>query len=377
MCIPECRMAKFVFFLHCLARQMGAFSDEFGHLQARRNPQWKDIVHQAFGGGSCHKVEGKNYHLYTVHRRSRLPSGTLSISLFFSFFRFEQIFFQKNFSFFPKCVCQSAYVKVRMSKRVFVSLQDYLPTLLPEVAKGEDPEFPPTLRIDGSTSSQERERLINLFNDDAHRTQIFIISTEAGGIGINLTGACRVVLMVRHDGSCFLFKPRFLRWIRSSQYFFLPITGCLMESQQRHSGEHFFPWQNFFFLFCSSNNDLLPNISSRQSVEFIDMDKRTFPACIGMFLLLFSFSSSSLTRKRCRSFDWLIEWSDRSIWSIDWLIGPLIDWLIGPLIDWLIGPLIDWLIDCCLWLIDWSGHGFSVSVRLVGAGSMERCVFDR
>jgi RAD54-like protein 2 len=65
-------------------------------------------------------------------------------------------------------------------------------------------------RLDGSTPAMERERLINSFNAaDCHvdatnldqvrevnksRPLLFLISTKAGSLGVNLVGACRVVI---------------------------------------------------------------------------------------------------------------------------------------------------------------------------------------
>lgn len=50
-------------------------------------------------------------------------------------------------------------------------------------------------RLDGSTSASERERLINQFNDpDNSTTWIFLLSTRAGCLGVNLIGANRVVV---------------------------------------------------------------------------------------------------------------------------------------------------------------------------------------
>ncbi|KAM7402161.1 hypothetical protein PAMP_017426 [Pampus punctatissimus] len=50
-------------------------------------------------------------------------------------------------------------------------------------------------RLDGSTSASERERLINQFNDPENDTTwVFLLSTRAGCLGVNLIGANRVVV---------------------------------------------------------------------------------------------------------------------------------------------------------------------------------------
>ncbi|GAB1600203.1 helicase ARIP4-like [Argonauta hians] len=50
-------------------------------------------------------------------------------------------------------------------------------------------------RLDGSTSAGEREKLINQFNShDNNRVWLFLLSTRAGCLGINLIGANRVVI---------------------------------------------------------------------------------------------------------------------------------------------------------------------------------------
>jgi DNA repair and recombination RAD54-like protein len=52
----------------------------------------------------------------------------------------------------------------------------------------------PCIRLDGSLSIQKRQKLVDRFNDPEGREFIFLLSSKAGGCGINLVGANRLVL---------------------------------------------------------------------------------------------------------------------------------------------------------------------------------------
>ena len=50
-------------------------------------------------------------------------------------------------------------------------------------------------RIDGKVKNSDRQSLINRFNSDTDKTPLFLLSTRAGGVGINLIGACRLIML--------------------------------------------------------------------------------------------------------------------------------------------------------------------------------------
>ncbi|WVQ71035.1 hypothetical protein IAR50_000560 [Cryptococcus sp. DSM 104548] len=54
----------------------------------------------------------------------------------------------------------------------------------------------PVLRLDGSTPAKQRQELVDRFNKDKDRKDsfVFLLSAKAGGVGLNLIGASRLVL---------------------------------------------------------------------------------------------------------------------------------------------------------------------------------------
>jgi ATP-dependent helicase STH1/SNF2 len=50
------------------------------------------------------------------------------------------------------------------------------------------------LRLDGSTKSEDRQRLVQLWNAPDSPYWLFILSTKAGGLGLNLQTADTVII---------------------------------------------------------------------------------------------------------------------------------------------------------------------------------------
>ena len=52
----------------------------------------------------------------------------------------------------------------------------------------------PFVRLDGSTSIGKRQKLVKQFNDPTSNSFVFLLSSKAGGCGINIIGGNRLVL---------------------------------------------------------------------------------------------------------------------------------------------------------------------------------------
>ncbi len=51
-----------------------------------------------------------------------------------------------------------------------------------------------SLRLDGSCSVKARQPMVDTFNDPAHPSFVLLLSSKAGGVGLNIIGANRLVL---------------------------------------------------------------------------------------------------------------------------------------------------------------------------------------
>jgi SWI/SNF-related matrix-associated actin-dependent regulator of chromatin subfamily A member 5 len=72
---------------------------------------------------------------------------------------------------------------------------DMIEELLEFMGSASDPRMLRYLRFDGSTGRARRNLTIRMFNDRKSEFQIMLISTRAGGLGINLTSATDVIFM--------------------------------------------------------------------------------------------------------------------------------------------------------------------------------------
>ena len=50
------------------------------------------------------------------------------------------------------------------------------------------------LRLDGMTTSEDRDHMVESFNEPQLKLRLFLISTKAGGQGLNLAAASRVIV---------------------------------------------------------------------------------------------------------------------------------------------------------------------------------------
>lgn len=100
-----------------------------------------------------------------------------------------------------KCVIFSSFVQVLNVVEFFmnqINQQQKDGILRPGLQNFEGPwiKNEDYYRLDGSVPKDRRHTMIKNFNDDNHkRVKVFLISAQAGGQGINLFGANRLILL--------------------------------------------------------------------------------------------------------------------------------------------------------------------------------------
>ena len=76
-------------------------------------------------------------------------------------------------------------------KMLIFSQFTYMLTLLEDLLKYRGIKYE---KIDGQTKAKERQVAIDRYNNPTRNRQIFLLSTKAGGVGINLTSANIVII---------------------------------------------------------------------------------------------------------------------------------------------------------------------------------------
>lgn len=95
-------------------------------------------------------------------------------------------------------ILQELVVKNRKKVLIFsgwTKTLDMIEELLEFMGSVSDPHMLRHLRFDGSTDRAKRNLAIRMFNDHKSEFRIMLISTRAGGLGINLTSATDVIFM--------------------------------------------------------------------------------------------------------------------------------------------------------------------------------------
>ncbi|CAL7942975.1 unnamed protein product [Xylocopa violacea] len=82
-------------------------------------------------------------------------------------------------------------LKKTNEKLVLVSYYTKALDLLENVCNTEGLQF---LRLDGSTTSSTRSKIVEQFNSKTDNHKVFLLSAKAGGVGLNLPGASRLIL---------------------------------------------------------------------------------------------------------------------------------------------------------------------------------------
>jgi SWI/SNF-related matrix-associated actin-dependent regulator of chromatin subfamily A containing DEAD/H box 1 len=146
--------------------------------QAVKDPQWANsnpdlIVTEllAYSDMELHTLCNKNevLHKFALRNDEWLASGK----------------FQKLLELVRRFIAEGSYILIFSQ---FVMVLDILELVL----NHEQINY---FRLDGSTKVSERQDLIDEFSNDENKTPVFMLSTKAGGAGINLAKANKVLVL--------------------------------------------------------------------------------------------------------------------------------------------------------------------------------------
>lgn len=91
----------------------------------------------------------------------------------------------------------------------------------------------PALRLDGSITVNKRQALVKKFNDPKENQFVFLLSSKAGGCGLNLIGGNRLVLF--DPDWCVLYARRLRVCLAATTHTGLSRSSS-QESRQRQAG---------------------------------------------------------------------------------------------------------------------------------------------
>ncbi|KAG8185030.1 hypothetical protein JTE90_017053 [Oedothorax gibbosus] len=94
-------------------------------------------------------------------------------------------------SIFSQTKKETIFSRYKKEKIVIVSGFTKTLDIIEELCKSKGYLF---LRLDGSTATSSRQDLVDVFNRSYTKYNIFLLSSKAGGVGLNLIGASRIVL---------------------------------------------------------------------------------------------------------------------------------------------------------------------------------------
>lgn len=72
----------------------------------------------------------------------------------------------------------------------FTSVLDSVERVVQSLHLGSD-----FFRLDGKVIQKRREEMVNAFNRPSDPRRVFLLSSKAGGVGLNLIGASRLIMM--------------------------------------------------------------------------------------------------------------------------------------------------------------------------------------